>query len=90
MRLDVTEGVTLFSGLLDRAAQEALRYDLRRLVAEAPFYTPEMPRTGKPFSVRMTNLGGARLGFRPSRRLSLSGDAPGNRETLAADPGATH
>ena len=23
----------------------------------APFYTPTMPRTGKPFSVRMTNLG---------------------------------
>lgn len=57
MRLDVTEGVTLFSGLLDRAKQEALRDDLRRLVAEAPFYTPEMPRTGKPFSVRMTNMG---------------------------------
>jgi alkylated DNA repair protein (DNA oxidative demethylase) len=26
-------------------------------VAEAPFFVPRMPRTGKPFSVRMTNLG---------------------------------
>jgi DNA oxidative demethylase len=28
-----------------------------RAVAEAPFYTPTMPKTGKPFSVRMTNFG---------------------------------
>ena len=26
-------------------------------VADAPLFTPVMPRTGKPFSVRMTNLG---------------------------------
>ncbi len=26
-------------------------------VADAPFFTPTMPRTGKPFSVRMTNFG---------------------------------
>jgi alkylated DNA repair protein (DNA oxidative demethylase) len=26
-------------------------------VAEAPFFVPVMPRTGKPFSVRMTNFG---------------------------------
>lgn len=55
--LPVMAGVKLFPGLLDRPAQEALRDEMRRLVAEAPFYAPEMPRTGKPFSVRMTNLG---------------------------------
>ena len=31
--------------------------ELRAVVAAAPLYTPAMPRTGKPFSVRMTNCG---------------------------------
>lgn len=44
-------------GALDAAAQAGLVADLRRRVAGAPFFTPEMPRTGRPFSVRMTNLG---------------------------------
>lgn len=57
LSLSIMPGVTLFPGLIDRPTQETLRDDLRRLVAEAPLYTPEMPRTGKPFSVRMTNLG---------------------------------
>ena len=30
---------------------------LRGAVAQAPLFTPVMPRTGRPFSVRMTNLG---------------------------------
>lgn len=42
---------------LCRAEQEALLGELRGIVAEAPFYTPTMPRTGKPMSVRMTNCG---------------------------------
>jgi DNA oxidative demethylase len=39
------------------AQQQALVETLRAAVAEAPLFTPEMPKTGKPFSVRMTNLG---------------------------------
>ena len=31
--------------------------DLRKAVEMAPLFTPVMPRTGKPFSVRMTNMG---------------------------------
>ena len=31
--------------------------DLRKAVEMAPLFTPLMPRTGKPFSVRMTNMG---------------------------------
>ncbi|XSG83176.1 MAG: alpha-ketoglutarate-dependent dioxygenase AlkB family protein [Methyloligella sp. ZOD6] len=46
---------------LDRAAQEALLAELRKTVEAAPFYTPTMPRSGKPMSVRMTNCG--RLGW---------------------------
>lgn len=41
----------------DRAAQEVLLAALRQAVGEAPFFTPVMPRSGRPFSVRMTNLG---------------------------------
>jgi alkylated DNA repair protein (DNA oxidative demethylase) len=42
---------------LDRNAQEQVLRDLRKAVAVAPLFTPVMPRTAKPFSVRMTNLG---------------------------------
>ncbi|MEZ5849962.1 MAG: alpha-ketoglutarate-dependent dioxygenase AlkB [Hyphomicrobiaceae bacterium] len=43
--------------LLDPAAQRALLDDIGRIAEAAPFYTPTMPRTGKPLSVRMTNCG---------------------------------
>jgi DNA oxidative demethylase len=42
---------------LDRAAQEQLVEALRLAVESAPLFTPVMPKTGKPFSVRMTNMG---------------------------------
>jgi alkylated DNA repair protein (DNA oxidative demethylase) len=42
---------------LDRAAQERLVGIVRSIVAEAPLYTPAMPKTGKEMSVRMTNCG---------------------------------
>lgn len=42
---------------LDRAAQEALLAALREIIAEAPLFTPAMPGSGKPMSVRMTNCG---------------------------------
>lgn len=51
------DGVRLFDGFFDRAGQETLVAALRAAIVEAPLYRPEMPRTGKPFSVRMTNLG---------------------------------
>jgi DNA oxidative demethylase len=46
-----------FPGALDEVAQEALLGEIRRVIAKAPLYTPAMPRTGKPMSVRMTNAG---------------------------------
>lgn len=42
---------------LERPAQQQLVEDLCKAVEMAPFFTPVMPRTGKPFSVRMTNMG---------------------------------
>jgi alkylated DNA repair protein (DNA oxidative demethylase) len=44
-------------GYLDRPAQEALLAAIRDVIAQAPLYVPRMPKTGKPFSVRMTNCG---------------------------------
>ena len=44
-------------GHLSPAEQTALLDDIRKIVAAAPLYTPTMPRTGKPMSVRMTNCG---------------------------------
>lgn len=35
----------------------ALRDEIRDVVRQAPLFQPTMPRTGKPFSVRMTNCG---------------------------------
>ena len=44
-------------GFLDRQAQESLLGAVAAVLAAAPLFTPRMPRTGKPFSVRMTNCG---------------------------------
>ena len=50
-------GLIHVPGYLGRAAQERLRDDIQAAVRAAPLFTPRMPRTGKPFSVRMTNCG---------------------------------
>src|ERR1043166_362032 len=51
------QGLELRPGYLDRAAQEALLAAVRAAIREAPLFTPTTPRTGQPFSVRMTNCG---------------------------------
>jgi alkylated DNA repair protein (DNA oxidative demethylase) len=50
-------GLSYHPGYLDRAAQEALLDELGTVMEAAPLFTPRMPRTGKPFSVHMTNCG---------------------------------
>jgi len=50
-------GLKIVPGYLDRAAQDALLAAIRDAIAQAPLYTPRMPRTGKAMSVRMTNCG---------------------------------
>ena len=42
---------------LDRASQRELLREIRAVIDEAPLFTPAMPRSGKPFSVAMTNCG---------------------------------
>lgn len=44
-------------GALDVPSQRVLLALVRRIIEVAPLYTPTMPRSGKPLSVRMTNCG---------------------------------
>lgn len=55
--IPLAAGLTFFPGHLDRAAQDELLAAIRDVIAAAPVFTPRMPRTGKPFSVQMTNCG---------------------------------
>jgi alkylated DNA repair protein (DNA oxidative demethylase) len=51
------DGCAYFPQVLTPAGQAALLAEIRAVIAVAPLYTPTMPRTGKPFSVAMTNCG---------------------------------
>ena len=55
--LAVAPGVTLWPLRLDPSEQAALLGAVFAGIAQAPFFDPTMPRTGKKFSVRMTNFG---------------------------------
>ncbi|MGE7470754.1 alpha-ketoglutarate-dependent dioxygenase AlkB family protein [Bosea sp. NPDC003192] len=57
IELAVAPGVTHWPDYLDPAEQAALVAELREAARLAPFYLPRMPKTGKPFSVKMTNCG---------------------------------
>lgn len=45
------------AGYLSAGQQAALLASVRTVISGAPLFPPTMPRTGKPFSVRMTNCG---------------------------------
>jgi alkylated DNA repair protein (DNA oxidative demethylase) len=55
--ITLAPGLTYTPDYLDRAAQGRLLAAVLAVVADAPLFTPRMPRTGNPFSVRMTNCG---------------------------------
>ena len=55
--LELAPGLRFYPGYLDRDAQMALLARLRDVLDDAPLYTPAMPRSGAPFSVRMSNCG---------------------------------
>ncbi|MBO6756420.1 MAG: alpha-ketoglutarate-dependent dioxygenase AlkB [Roseibium sp.] len=50
-------GFRLIPDCFDKAAQEALVDDIRAVLRAAPLFRPVMPKTGKPFSVQMSNCG---------------------------------
>ncbi len=51
------EGFQHFPGFFDAAAQGRLMAEVNAVISEAPLFQPVMPRTGKPFSVLMSNAG---------------------------------
>ena len=55
----------LLPGLLPPERQRTLVAEVRAVLAEAPLYSPIMPRSGSPYSVRMSNCG--RLGWLSDR-----------------------
>lgn len=52
-----TNGLRLYPGYLDRVRQTEVVAELRAVLAAAPLYTPRMPKSGRPMSVRMSNCG---------------------------------
>ena len=76
--LVLPKGVRHIPGQLDRDEQQSLLEEIRVVVRQAPLYRPEMPRSGKPFSVRMTNCGelgwvADRSGYRYQDRHPVTG-----------------
>lgn len=75
----MTSGFKYLPCYLDRAAQEALVATLETALAQAPLYTPMMPRSGRPFTVRTSNLGSLgwvsdRTGYRYQARHPETGE----------------
>lgn len=63
-------GCQHLEGCLDAPTQLQLAREIKRILDAAPLFQPRMPRTGKPFSVQMSNCGAlgwvsdAALGYR--------------------------
>jgi alkylated DNA repair protein (DNA oxidative demethylase) len=55
--VELAPGLIHHPGWLDAGARLRLATELAAALEAAPPYTPRMPRTDKPFSVRMTNCG---------------------------------
>ena len=71
-------GFRYLPGYLDKARQVRLASIVERLMAEAPLFRPTMPRSGRPFSVSMTNAGrlgwvSDRAGYRYEERHPVTG-----------------
>ena len=50
-------GLRFYTGYLDRDGEAQLLAAVRSVLAAAPLFTPRMPKSGHPFSVRMSNCG---------------------------------
>lgn len=51
------DGFRLIPGALSAIEQKTLLADIQDVMRRAPLFQPRMPRTGQPFSVKMTNCG---------------------------------
>ena len=52
-----SNGLKIVPGYLASGDQNSLLAAVRSVVEVAPLFTPVMPKTGKPFSVSMSNCG---------------------------------
>jgi DNA oxidative demethylase len=50
-------GMRIYPEYFDRRAQGVVLAGLRRVLAAAPFFTPRIPKSGRPMSVGMSNCG---------------------------------
>jgi alkylated DNA repair protein (DNA oxidative demethylase) len=77
----LSPGLSLFRRHLDDAAQRQLSAEIAQVLSCAPWFLPRMPRTGRPFSVKMTNCGSLgwvsdrELGYRYQATHPVTGDA---------------
>ena len=55
--IEVAPGLKYYPDYFQPAGQRLLIDAINEVIAAAPLFTPRMPRTGKPFSVQMTNCG---------------------------------
>ncbi len=55
--LEIAPGLKYYPEFFSRDAQKELVACIAGIISQAPLFTPRMPRTGKAFSVRMTNCG---------------------------------
>jgi DNA oxidative demethylase len=56
LRSDMT-GLRLYPGHFDQNGQAELLAAVREVLQAAPLFTPRMPKSGRPFTVRMSNCG---------------------------------
>lgn len=82
------DGFRLLPEWFSRSAQHALAAEVLERIEGSPLFTPAMPRTGQPLSVRMTNFGP--LGWVTDRRhgYRYQPDHPTTGEAWPAMPQA--
>lgn len=80
------DGARLYPGLLSRAAQDQMLAEVQGVIDAAPLFRPEMPRTGKPFSVEMTNAGPYGWVSDKAGGYRYQGIHPGNGQPWPAIP----
>ncbi len=56
-RIELAPGLVYIPDFFDPDGQQNLIAAIQDVIRQAPLFTPRMPRTGKPFSVRMSNCG---------------------------------
>ncbi len=84
--MTLPDGFRHLTGFLGPREQAELLAEIRSILAAAPLYVPTMPRTGKPFSVRMSNCGPLGWVSDKGGGYRYQAEHPGNRRPWPAMP----